>query len=64
MKVKQLSSDHFIISDIIYRRLVEKEFLYYSRSESIELFSDEHKDFYIQKEEEILDINDIVDEYN
>ncbi len=56
MTVTQKSIDNYIISDMINGRRCEKEYLYYSRKDSIKKFKEDFKDEYELEREGELDL--------
>ena len=53
MRVKQLATDWFIISDVINDRLCECEYMEYNRDEAIDLFKQKfEQDYELQHENE------------
>ena len=55
MKIKQKSIDNFIITDRVCGEYCEKEYLYYSREEAIDLFKEDFKDLYELEAESLSD---------
>ena len=48
MTVTEKSNDNFIVRDIIFGQVESKEYLYYSKEESVALFKEEFEEYYLQ----------------
>jgi len=55
MTITQKHTDNFIITDIIFGKFCQKEYLYYSKEEATELFKKDFKELYNLQKEEALD---------